>query len=176
MTVIAESMFTPYNTPPMSNQKKTQANSGTIALNKKAKHEYFIEDRFEAGVALTGWEVKSLRAGKVQLVDSYILLKDGEAFLLGAHITPLTTASTHVIADATRTRKLLLKSRELDKLFTGVQQKGYSCVPIALYWKRHLVKCEIALVRGKKDFDKRETEKDRDWARDKARIVRENHR
>ncbi|WP_150305123.1 SsrA-binding protein SmpB [Pseudomonas saliphila] len=160
----------------MSNQKKPQANSGTIALNKKAKHEYFIEDRFEAGVALTGWEVKSLRAGKVQLVDSYILLKDGEAFLLGAHITPLTTASTHVYADATRTRKLLLKARELDKLLTGVQQKGFSCVPIALYWKRHLVKCEIALVRGKKDFDKRETEKDRDWARDKARIVRENHR
>ncbi|MEH6387459.1 MULTISPECIES: SsrA-binding protein SmpB [Pseudomonas] len=160
----------------MSNQKKTQANSGTIALNKKAKHEYFIEDRFEAGVALAGWEVKSLRAGKVQLVDSYILLKDGEAFLLGAHITPLKTASTHVIADPTRTRKLLLKARELDKLLTGVQQKGFSCVPIALYWKRHLVKCEIALVRGKKDFDKRETEKDRDWARDKARILRENHR
>ncbi len=176
MTVIAEPVFSPYNTPPMSNQKKTQANSGTIALNKKAKHEYFIEDRFEAGVALAGWEVKSLRAGKVQLVDSYILLKDGEAFLLGAHITPLKTASTHVIADPTRTRKLLLKARELDKLLTGVQQKGFSCVPIALYWKRHLVKCEIALVRGKKDFDKRETEKDRDWARDKARILRENHR
>ncbi|QJD60941.1 SsrA-binding protein SmpB [Pseudomonas sp. gcc21] len=160
----------------MSNQKKTQANSGTIALNKKAKHEYFIVDRFEAGIALAGWEVKSLRAGKVQLVDSYILLKDGEAFLLGAHITPLKTASTHVIADPTRTRKLLLKARELEKLLTGVQQKGFSCVPIALYWKRHLVKCEIALVRGKKDFDKRATEKDRDWARDKARIIRENHR
>ena len=160
----------------MSKQKKAQANSGTIALNKKAKHDYFVEDRFEAGVALTGWEVKSLRAGKGQLVDSYILLKDGEAFLLGAHITPLKTASTHVIADPTRTRKLLLKARELDKLLTGVQQKGFSCVPLALYWKGHLVKCEIALVRGKKDFDKRQTEKERDWAREKQRVVRDNSR
>ncbi len=173
---IAELLLTPYNTPPMSNQKKAQANSGTIALNKKAKHDYFVEDRFEAGVALTGWEVKSLRAGKGQLVDSYILLKDGEAFLLGAHITPLKTASTHVIADPTRTRKLLLKARELDKLLTGVQQKGFSCVPLALYWKGHLVKCEIALVRGKKDFDKRQTEKERDWAREKQRVVRDNSR
>lgn len=160
----------------MSKQKKAQANSGNIALNKKAKHDYFVEDRFEAGVALTGWEVKSLRAGKGQLVDSYILLKDGEAFLLGAHITPLKTASTHVIADPTRTRKLLLKARELDKLLTGVQQKGFSCVPLALYWKGHLVKCEIALVRGKKDFDKRQTEKERDWAREKQRVVRDNSR
>lgn len=176
MTVIAEPMFNPYNTPPMSNQKKPQANSGTIALNKKAKHEYYVEDRFEAGIALAGWEVKSLRAGKVQLVDSYILLKDGEAFLLGAHITPLKTASTHVIADPTRTRKLLLKARELEKLVSGVQQKGFSCVPLALYWKKHLVKCEIALVRGKKDFDKRQTEKERDWNREKARIVRDNNR
>ncbi|WP_304641067.1 SsrA-binding protein SmpB [Pseudomonas sp.] len=155
---------------------KTQANSGTIALNKKAKHDYFIEDRFEAGIALTGWEVKSLRAGKAQLVDSYILLKDGEAFLLGAHITPLKTASTHVIADPTRTRKLLLKARELEKLIGGVQQKGFSCVPISLYWKKHLVKCEIALVRGKKDFDKRQTEKEKDWEREKQRVVRENNR
>lgn len=160
----------------MTKQKKPQANSGTIALNKKAKHDYFVEDRFEAGIALTGWEVKSLRAGKAQLVDSYILLKDGEAFLFGAHIAPLKTASTHVIADPTRTRKLLLKARELDKIFTGVDQKGASCVPLALYWKKHLVKCEIALVRGKKDFDKRETEKQRDWDREKQRIVREANR
>lgn len=160
----------------MTKQKKPQANSGTIALNKKAKHDYFVEDRFEAGVALTGWEVKSLRAGKAQLVDSYILLKDGEAFLFGAHIAPLKTASTHVIADPTRTRKLLLKARELDKILTGVDQKGASCVPLALYWKKHLVKCEIALVRGKKDFDKRETEKQRDWNREKQRIVREANR
>ncbi|AQZ93644.1 SsrA-binding protein SmpB [Halopseudomonas phragmitis] len=160
----------------MSKQKKPQANSGTIALNKKAKHDYFVEERFEAGLALTGWEVKSLRAGKAQLVDSYVVFKNGEAFLFGAHITPLLSASTHVIADPIRTRKLLLNARELEKLISGVQQKGYSCVPMALYWKKHLVKCEIALVRGKKDFDKRETEKERDWAREKARIVRENHR
>ena len=160
----------------MSKQNKPQANGGTIALNKRAKHEYFVEERFEAGIALTGWEVKSLRAGKAQLVDSYILLKNGEAFLLGGHITPLKTASTHVIADPTRTRKLLLKARELDKLLTGVEQKGYSCVPMALYWKKHLVKCEIALVKGKKDYDKRETEKNRDWEREKQRLVRENNR
>ena len=160
----------------MSKQKKSPANSGTIALNKKATHDYFIEQRFEAGIALTGWEVKSLREGKVQLVDSYILLKNNEAFLLGAHITPLKTASTHVIADPTRTRKLLLHARELDKLVNGVQAKGFACVPLALYWKGHLVKCEIALVRGKKDFDKRQTEKERDWDREKQRVVRENHR
>ena len=119
----------------MSKQKKSQPNGGTIALNKRAKHEYFIEQRFEAGIALAGWEVKSLRAGKAQLVDSYILLKDGEAYLFGAHITPLQTASTHVIADPTRTRKLLLHAKELEKIIAGVEQKGYSCVPLALYWK-----------------------------------------
>lgn len=160
----------------MSKQKKSQASSGTIALNKKAKHDYFIDQRFEAGIALTGWEVKSLREGKVQLTDSYVLLKDGEAFLLGAHISPLTTASTHVIADPTRTRKLLLHARELDKLITAVTQKGASCVPLALYWKKHLIKCEIALVHGKKDFDKRQTLKERDWNREKQRVVRDSNR
>ena len=160
----------------MSKPKTPAANSGTIALNKKAKHDYFIEQRFEAGIALTGWEVKSLREGKVQLVDSYIMLKNNEAFLLGAHITPLKTASTHVIADPTRTRKLLLHARELDKLIGGVQAKGFACVPLALYWKGHLVKCEIALVRGKKDFDKRQSLKERDWDREKQRVVRENNR
>lgn len=165
-----------YNAPPMSKQKNAQASGGTIALNKKAKHDYFIEERFEAGVSLTGWEVKSLRAGKAQLVDSYIVFKDGEAFLFGAQISPLLSASTHVVADPTRTRKLLLKARELDKLISAVQQKGYSCVPLALYWKKHLVKCEIALVKGKKDFDKRETLKERDWEREKQRVVRERNR
>ncbi|MDX9688715.1 SsrA-binding protein SmpB [Halopseudomonas formosensis] len=160
----------------MSKQKKSQPNGGTIALNKRAKHEYFIEQRFEAGIALAGWEVKSLRAGKALLVDSYILLKDGEAYLFGAHITPLQTASTHVIADPTRTRKLLLHAKELEKIIAGVEQKGYSCVPLALYWKKHLVKCEIALVKGKKDYDKRASEKDRDWDREKQRLVREANR
>ncbi len=160
----------------MSKQKKSQPNGGTIALNKRAKHEYFIEQRFEAGIALAGWEVKSLRAGKAQLVDSYILLKDGEAYLFGAHITPLQTASTHVIADPTRTRKLLLHAKELEKIIAGVMQKGYSCVPLALYWKKHLVKCEIALVKGKKDYDKRASEKDREWDREKQLLVREANR
>ena len=160
----------------MSKQKKSQPTGGTIALNKRAKHEYFVETRFEAGIALAGWEVKSLRAGKAQLVDSYVLLKNGEAYLFGAHFAPLQTASTHVIADPTRTRKLLLHAKELEKIIAGVDQKGYSCVPLALYWKKHLVKCEIALVKGKKDYDKRASEKDRDWDREKQRLVREANR
>src|SRR5690606_5562987 len=131
----------------MSKQKKSQPNGGTIALNKRAKHEYFIAQRFEAGIALAGWEVKSLRAGKAQLVDSYILLKDGEAYLFVAHITPLQTASTHVIADPTRTRKLLLHAKEVEQIIAGVEQMGYSGIPVALYWKKHLVKGDIALVK-----------------------------
>ena len=146
--------------------------SGTIALNKKALHDYHIEQRFEAGIALAGWEIKSLRAGKGQLTDSYVLLKDGEAWLFGSHITPLNAASTHVIADPMRTRKLLLHKQELGKLFGAVQQKGYACVALALYWKKHLVKCEIALAKGKKEFDKRAVEKERDSNREIQRAVR----
>jgi len=160
----------------MAASKKKTPSGGTIALNKKARHEYHIETRFEAGMALTGWEVKSLRAGKAQLVDSYVLLKDGEAWLLGAHITPLTSASTHVVADPTRTRKLLLHKREIDKITGKVNQAGYTCVPLALYWKGNKVKCEIALVKGKKEYDKRATEKERDWNRQKQRIVREHNK
>ncbi len=125
----------------------------------------------EAGMVLTGWEVKSMRAGKCQLTDSYVLLKDGEAWLLGSHIEPLKSASTHVIADPTRTRKLLLKQRELSRLFSAVQQKGYTCVCTAVYWKGHLAKCEIALAKGKKEYDKREDEKERDWSREKQRLM-----
>lgn len=154
----------------MAKQKKQT--SGTIALNKKALHDYYIEQRFEAGIALAGWEIKSLRAGKGQLTDSYVLLKDGEAWLLGSHITPLSAASTHVIADPTRTRKLLLHKNELGKLFGAVQQKGFACVALALYWKKHLVKCEIALAKGKKEFDKRAVEKERDSNREIQRAVR----
>jgi SsrA-binding protein len=155
----------------MSANKK-EPGGGTIALNKKSRHDYFIEERFEAGVALQGWEVKSLRAGRCQLVDCYVLLKDGEAFLLGARIEPMHSASSHVDANADRTRKLLLNARELIKLFAGVQRDGYTAVCTAMYWKRHLVKCEIALARGKKEHDKRETEKNRDWQRQKQRLVR----
>ena len=130
-------------------KKKPGTPSNTIALNKKAKHEYHIEERFEAGLSLLGWEVKSLRAGKAQLVDAYVLLKDGEAWLLGSHITPLIAASTHVIADPTRTRKLLLHAKEIAKIVGKVNQAGYTCIPLALYWKNNKVKCEIALVKAR---------------------------
>ncbi len=145
-------------------------NGGTIALNKRARHDYFIEEKFEAGMSLQGWEVKSLRAGRMSLTESYILLKNGEAYLFGAQIQPLLSASTHIVAEATRTRKLLLSKREIEKLMGAVNQKGYTCVPLVCYWKGPLVKLEIALVKGKQLHDKRATEKDRDWQRDKARI------
>lgn len=152
--------------------KKKKAPSGNnIAVNKRARFEYHVEERLEAGLVLTGWEVKSLREGKAQLTDSYVLLKDGEAWLVGVHITPLKTACTHVVADPTRSRKLLLNRRELAKLFARTEQKGYTCVALSLYWKQQRVKCEIALVKGKKEHDKRETEKDRDWGRQKQRIM-----
>ncbi|ARU28973.1 SsrA-binding protein SmpB [Cellvibrio sp. PSBB006] len=151
--------------------KKQNKNSGnTIALNKKAKFDYELHERFEAGVALLGWEVKSLRAGKVQLTDTYVIFKNGEAWLLGSQITPLATASTHFVTDPLRTRKLLLNRRELTRLQEAVEQKGYTVVATALYWKTHMVKCEIAIAKGKQQHDKRETEKDRDWARQKQRI------
>jgi len=158
----------------MAKQKKIS--SGTIVQNKKALHDYFIETRFEAGIALSGWEVKSLRAGKAQLTDSYVLLKDDEAWLLGSHITPLQTASTHVIADTQRTRKLLLHKRELGKLFGAVQQKGFACVALSIYWKKHLIKCEIALAKGKKEFDKRATEKERDSNREIQRAMHKDQK
>jgi SsrA-binding protein len=156
-----------------SNSKKKSAGTGsTIALNKKARHDYTLEDRLQAGLALQGWEVKSLRAGKVQLVDSYILLKNGEAFLLGALITPLPTASTHIQPDATRTRKLLLHREEIDRLIGAVDRKGYSLIPTAMFWSKGRAKLEIALARGKKEHDKRAALKDRDWQRDKQRLLR----
>lgn len=171
---VADDAGTPYNAAPMAKQKKHP--TGTIAQNKKARHDYFIEHKFEAGLVLSGWEVKSLRAGKAHLVDSYVLLKDGEAWLMGSHITPLTTASTHVIADPTRTRKLLLNRRELERLYVGVQQKGYTCVALSLYWSKHLIKCEIALGKGKKEYDKRDTERERDSNRELQRVVRNKGR
>lgn len=160
----------------MSKKPGKTPSGGTIAVNKRARFDYHIEERFEAGLVLLGWEVKSLRAGKAQLTDSYVLLKDGEAWLIGAQVTPLSTASTHFVTDPSRTRKLLLKERELDRLLGAVQQKGYTCVATALYWKGHLVKCEIALAKGKKEHDKRETEKERDWGREKQRILRHAQR
>ena len=160
----------------MAKPKKTKKPDNTIVTNKKARHDYFIQDTFEAGISLLGWEVKALRMKKVQMTDSYVLLKDGEAFLLGCNINPLDTTSTHVIADPTRTKKLLLHAKELSKIFAATQQKGHTCVATKMYWKGHLVKCQIALAKGKQDHDKRATVKDREWAVDKQRIVRQANR
>lgn len=160
----------------MAKPKKSKAPDTTIISNKKARHDYFIQDTFEAGIALLGWEVKSLRMKKVQMTDSYVLIKDGEAYLLGVNITPLDTASTHIVCDPTRTRKLLLHQRELAKLYAATQQKGNACVATKMYWKGHLVKVQIATAKGKQDHDKRATAKDREWAVDKQRIVRHANR
>ena len=151
--------------------KKGKQGDSTIVVNKKARHDYHIDETFEAGVSLAGWEVKSLRQGKVQLVDTYVLLKDGEAWLIGAQITPLNTASTHVVADPLRDRKLLLHSREIARLFSNIQQKGHACIATKLYWKHHMIKCQIALARGKKEFDKRATTKEREWNIEKQRVM-----
>ena len=150
----------------------TKGSSSTIALNKKARHNYFIEDRFEAGLALQGWEVKSLREGRAQLTESYIVINNNEAWLFGFHISPLLSASTHITPDPTRTRKLLLHRRELDRLIGAVERKGYTLVPLALYWKKGRAKLEIALARGKQNQDKRTADKDREWARSKQRLLR----
>lgn len=155
-------------------KKKGNKPDNVIAQNKRARFDYELLESFEAGMALTGWEVKSLRMGKADLADSYVLMKDGEAWLLGAHIVPLNTASTHYVTDPIRTRKLLLNKRELGKILAATQQKGQSCVCTQLYWKGHLVKARISLAAGKKAHDKRDTEKDRDWDRQKQRIVRDN--
>ncbi|HET6632465.1 MAG TPA: SsrA-binding protein SmpB [Rhodanobacteraceae bacterium] len=152
--------------------KKDGNGSATIALNKRARHEYHIDRRFEAGIALQGWEVKALRAGRINFGDSYAIVKQGEIFLFGTSIPPLISASTHVIADDRRTRKLLLKRREIDELIGAVERKGYTLVPTALYWKANHVKVEIGLARGKQAHDKREAEKQRDWDREKQRVMR----
>lgn len=155
----------------MSKAKKPKVDDGMIVVNKKANHDYFIEDRFEAGLVLLGWEVKSLRQKKVQLVDSHVIIKNGEAFLFGAHIVPLASTNTHSVADPTRTRKLLLNQRELARIFIGVQQKGHTCVCTKLYWKGHIIKAEIALAKGKHDYDKRDVSKEREWNIDKRRAM-----
>jgi SsrA-binding protein len=143
-----------------------------IAENRKARYDYFIEERFEAGLVLEGWEVKSMRAGKAQIAEGYVYLKNGEAFLFGAQITPLTTTSTHVTPEPKRTRKLLLSKAQLDRLVGSVEREGYTLVPLDLHWKDGRAKLEVGLAKGKKQHDKRDTEKNRDWARDKARILR----
>jgi SsrA-binding protein len=143
-----------------------------IAENRRARFDYFIEQRLEAGLALEGWEVKAMRAGRAQLAEAYVYLRNNEAFLIGAHIAPLNTASTHKIADPVRTRKLLLHRSELDRLVGAVERRGYTLVPLELYWKQGRAKLQLGLAKGKKQHDKRATEKDRDWERDKARLLR----
>lgn len=155
-------------------KKKHKTPSNVIAQNKRASFDYHLLETFEAGVVLAGWEVKSLRQGKVQLTDTYVLMKDGEAWLLGAQITPLDTASTHFVTDPGRTRKLLLNKKELARILAATQAKGQTCVCTQLYWKGHLVKARLALASGKKDHDKRDTQKERDWNRQKQRIIRDN--
>ena len=158
----------------MANQKKSAKKAGgnTIALNKKARHDYFIEQQFEAGIALEGWEVKALRAGRASITEAYVTVKDGEIYLLGGLITPLPQASTHIKADPTRTRKLLLHRREIDSLIGQVERAGYTLVPLAMYWKKGFAKLDVGLAKGKKQHDKRETKKQQDWERQKARIMR----
>ena len=143
-----------------------------IARNKRAAHDYALEERFEAGLVLEGWEVKSLRAGNAQILDSHVLLKDGEAWLFGARIAPLASASSHVSADPGRTRKLLLHARELARIFTATQARGYACIATAVYWKNNRVKCEIALGKGRKRHDKRAALKEREWSRQKERLLK----
>lgn len=152
--------------------QKKKSSESTIADNRKAFYDYRIEDRFEAGLALEGWEVKSLRAGRLQLRDSYVIIKNGEAFLVGAHISPLLTASTHIHPDPTRTRKLLLKREELNKLIGAVERKGFTVIPLSMYWKHGRAKMEIALAKGKQDHDKRAAIKEREWQREKGRILK----
>jgi len=151
---------------------KAEEDARLIAENRRARYDYFIEERIEAGLALEGWEVKSLRAGRAQLAEAYVYIRNAEAFLIGAHVSPLNTASTHKTADPVRTRKLLLNRSELDRLVGAVERRGYTIVPLELYWKQGRAKLQIGLAKGKQQHDKRATEKNRDWERSKARLLR----
>ena len=150
--------------------------TGTIALNKRARHEYHLEQRYEAGIALQGWELKAIRAGRANITEAYAVIRHGELFLFGAQITPLIQASTHVVADDRRTRKLLLHRNEIDSLIGKVERDGYTLVPTALYWKGNKVKAELALAKGKQTHDKRDAAKNRDWNREKQRALRAHNK
>ena len=152
--------------------QQTSNGRKTIAVNKRARFEYHIEERLEAGIALEGWEAKALRGGRIQFADSYVLLKDNEAFLFGCLINPLPTASTHINPDPTRTRRLLLHRREIDRLRGAVDRKGKTVIPTAMYWSKGKVKVEIGIATGKRQHDKRKVQKDRDWDRQKSRIMK----
>ena len=154
--------------------KSTQGK--TISLNRSARHDFHLEDRYEAGLSLQGWELKAIRAGRIGIGESYALVKNGEIFLFGAQITPLIQASSHVIADDRRTRKLLMHRHEIDKLVGKIERDGYTLIPTAMYWSGNKVKLELALAKGKKDHDKRASEKDRDWQREKQRTMRSHNK
>lgn len=160
----------------MTKKKANKPSSATIAMNKRARHEYSIEDEFEAGLSLQGWEVKSLRAGKANISDSYIMLRDGEAYLFGSTFQPLSVASSHYVCDPTRSRKLLLKKRELDTLIGKANRDGYTIVALSMYWKNAWAKLKIGLAKGKREHDKRDDIKDREWKLDKARIMKHSNR
>ncbi len=159
-----------------STKKDAKNASGTIALNKRARHEYHLETRYEAGLELQGWELKSIRAGRANIGEAYAVVKNGELFLFNSQMTPLLSASTHVVAEERRTRKLLLHRHEIDTLIGKIQRDGYTMVPTALYWKGNKVKAEICLAKGKQAHDKRNAEKDRDWQRDKQRFMRAHNK
>ena len=152
--------------------KLSESSNSRIAINRKASHDYSVETHFEAGIVLMGWEIKSLRAGKGQIRDSYVLIKKGEAWLIGAHISPLLSASTHVNPDPTRSRKLLLHRKEIDNLMGLTDRRGYTLIPLSLYFKRGRVKLAFGLAKGKKQHDKRAAEKDRDWQRTKENLLK----
>lgn len=153
-------------------EDQTPMSESTIALNRQAGFEYFIEERFETGLVLEGWEVKSIRAGRINLKESYVMVKNGELWLFGAHVSPLPTASTHIKPDPLRTRKLLMHRQQINRLIGQVERRGYTLVPTAMYWKHGRAKLEIGLARGKQLHDKRATIKDREWQRDKARVLK----
>lgn len=156
----------------MSTKKAKKPSGNVIAVNRKARHDFFIESTFEAGLSLEGWEVKSMREGRAQVAESYVNLKKGEAWLVGAHIAPIISTSTHVQADPTRPRKLLLNRYELDRLAGAVERKGYTLVPLNLHWHKGRAKLDLGLGKGKKQHDKRADKKDQDWQRQKARILK----
>ncbi len=159
-------------TQSMSSKKAKKTSENVIAVNRRARHDYFIEDRFEAGLVLEGWEVKSMREGRAQLTEAYVNLRKGEAWLVGAHFSPLNTVSTHITADPTRSRKLLLNRHELDRLTGAVERKGFTLVPLNLHWHKGRAKLDVGLAKGKKQHDKRADQKDRDWQRQKERILK----
>ncbi len=156
----------------MSKHDKSEKTERVIAVNRRARYDYFIEEDFEAGLALQGWEVKSLRAGRAQIAEAYVVLKNQEAFLIGAHITPLKQTCTHEVADATRTRKLLLQHRQLAMLIGKVERAGYTLIPLDLHWHKGLAKLQFGLAKGKKQHDKRDSLKEKDWQRQKERVMR----